>query len=131
MLEDLPPAALCRIEVQLDRRRRALGTRGPDRHAVDLRCEKGLPEEAPAQQAVWLDKQPGTLDPDDAVVREDDFDVDAGTEITADGRVIHDPILCSQRRHSSYARKSAPAEFVHGRFAAIVEPVHDRVVLRQ
>jgi len=92
MLKELPSAVLRSIEAQPDRRRDTRGSRGRDYSAVDLRREKDLRKKAPAQQAVRLGEQAGTLDPNDAVVREGDFDVDVRAEITADWRVIHDPV---------------------------------------
>ena len=47
------------------------------------------------------------------------------------GATFHTGVCGRGREFSRTVRKSAPAEFFHGRFVAIVEPVHDRVVLRQ
>jgi hypothetical protein len=57
----------------------------------DPRREENATDEALAQQTVGLGEQPRSLDPDDTVVGENDIDVDIGADISAAGRVTHDP----------------------------------------
>ena len=105
LLEDQAWAVLRRIEPQLDRRRDLLGRRGGDHHAVDLRCEKDVSDEAPAQQAVRVGEQKRALNADHTVVGAADSDVDTRAEVTADGFAIHDPISrCRRRRYCGHWR---------------------------
>src|SRR5437660_379622 len=94
---------MCRVEPQLDCRYCARC----EHHALDLRRLEGTLHKAPAQRVFRLAEQPPALDPDDALRRERDLDVDRRAYLIGDRLVIHrlDPVLGAG--HTSLMRSHA------------------------